>query len=65
MSRYVSTRLAKADMQSWLVSGVLMHGPYKRALLFVQARIQESRFIWPTCWELFGCLASGVQSGSD
>lgn len=46
---------------SWLVSGVLMHRPYKLALLFVQALIQESKFIWPTWWELFVCLASCVQ----
>lgn len=52
-------------MCSWLVSGVLMYRPYKLTLLFVQARFQESRFIWPTCWELFGCLASCVQIGSD
>lgn len=26
--------------------------------LFVQAKFQESRFIWATWWELFGCLDS-------
>lgn len=52
-------------LQSRLVSGVLMHRPYELTLLFVQASFQESRFIWPTCWELFGCLASCVQIGLD
>ncbi len=65
----VFTWLAKVYMcyraESWLVSGVLMHRPYKLSLLFVQAKFQESRFIWPTCWELFGCLASCVQIGAD
>lgn len=49
----------------WLVSGVFMNRPYKLTLLFVQARFQESTFIWPICCELFGCLASCVQIGSD
>lgn len=65
LSYHVSYSRGFANMcyraASWLVSGVLMHRPYKLTLLFVQALIQESKFIWPTWWELFVCLASCVQ----